>query len=556
MHLLAFFLPYIIHEGCRFVHPASGWISIFVFVDIFEYMNYNEIETQMGGLKMERIEDRLDFSRYDKLLDVKKLISRGLDAVVGELLYTREIYEKLHAIFEDSQDGFFITDGEGRILMVNKAYEEMSGIKSEEILGGHVRELEGKLISYSASLITIQSGKPMTIEQTFYRTGRKAYISSTPIFDDDGKIVMIVSNTRDFQMIEDLRRELTQKNEQVQEYEERIKAMAQQNINQSQLLVNDPRMYETIYKASKVADKDTTVLIQGETGTGKEMLANFIHQNSLRKDKILLCLNCGAISKDLIETELFGYVGGAFTGGLPKGKPGYFEIADGGTLFLDEIGELPFNVQMKLLRTLQEKEIIRVGAGKPKKVDVRVIAATNRDLMQMVERNEFRADLYYRLNVVNIEIPPLRERRQDIVPLANLFLKRFNDKFKTNKSLSAYSYKMLEDYDWPGNVRELKNTIEKMVILSDEDIISVADIKKEESRFAFERPEIGAVNLKEILEQIELQYIHEYYEEYKTLEKAADKLGVNVKTLSRRKRYLEQKYLLDEQEFNKEKSQI
>ena len=231
---------------------------------------------------MERIEDRLDFSRYDKLLDVKKLISRGLDAVVGELLYTREIYEKLHAIFEDSQDGFFITDGEGRILMVNKAYEEMSGIKSEEILGGHVRELEGKLISYSASLITIQSGKPMTIEQTFYRTGRKAYISSTPIFDDDGKIVMIVSNTRDFQMIEDLRRELTQKNEQVQEYEERIKAMAQQNINQSQLLVNDPRMYETIYKASKVADKDTTVLIQGETGTGKEMLANFIHQNSLR----------------------------------------------------------------------------------------------------------------------------------------------------------------------------------------------------------------------------------------------------------------------------------
>ena len=358
---------------------------------------------------MERIEDRLDFSRYDKLLDVKKLISRGFDAVVGELLYTREIYEKLHAIFEDSQDGFFITDGEGRILMVNKAYEEMSGIKSEEILGGNVRELEGKLISYSASLIAIQSGKPMTIEQTFYRTGRKAYISSTPIFDDDGNIVMIVSNTRDFQMIEDLRRELTQKNEQVQEYEERIKAMAQQNINQSQLLVNDPRMYETIYKASKVADKDTTVLIQGETGTGKEMLANFIHQNSLRKDKILLCLNCGAISKDLIETELFGYVGGAFTGGLPKGKPGYFEIADGGTLFLDEIGELPFNVQMKLLRTLQEKEIIRVGAGKPKKVDVRVIAATNRDLMQMVEGNEFRADLYYRLNVVNIEIPPLRE---------------------------------------------------------------------------------------------------------------------------------------------------
>lgn len=491
---------------------------------------------------MGKSDNQLDFSRYDKALDLNRLMRQGMEAVVGELVYTREIYEKLNAIFEDSQDGFFITDGEGRVLKVNKAYEEMSGIKGEEILGSNVKELEGKMISYSASLITIRSGKPMTIEQTFYRTGRKAYISSTPIFDDNGNIVMIVSNTRDFQMIEDLRRELSQKNEQVLEYEERMKTIAQQNVNQSQLLVNDPKMYDTIYKALKVSDKDTTVLIQGETGTGKEMLANFIHQNSLRKDKIMLCLNCGAISKDLIETELFGYVGGAFTGGLPKGKPGYFEIADGGTLFLDEIGELPFNVQMKLLRTLQEKEIIRVGAGKPKKVDVRVIAATNRDLMKMVEQNEFRADLYYRLNVVNIEIPPLRERKQDIIPLADLFLKRFNDKFKTNKSLSAYSYKMLEDYEWPGNVRELKNTIEKMVILSDEDIISAADIEKQESRFTVEHSEIETVNLKEILEQIELQYINDYYGAYKTLEKAAVKLGINVKTLSRRKRYLEQKY--------------
>lgn len=491
---------------------------------------------------MGKSDNQLDFSRYDKALDLNRLMRQGMEAVVGELVYTREIYEKLNAIFEDSQDGFFITDGEGRVLKVNKAYEEMSGIKGEEILGSNVKELEGKMISYSASLITIRSGKPMTIEQTFYRTGRKAYISSTPIFDDNGNIVMIVSNTRDFQMIEDLRRELSQKNEQVLEYEERMKTIAQQNVNQSQLLVNDPKMYDTIYKALKVSDKDTTVLIQGETGTGKEMLANFIHQNSLRKDKIMLCLNCGAISKDLIETELFGYVGGAFTGGLPKGKPGYFEIADGGTLFLDEIGELPFNVQMKLLRTLQEKEIIRVGAGKTKKVDVRVIAATNRDLMKMVEQNEFRADLYYRLNVVNIEIPPLRERKQDIIPLADLFLKRFNDKFKTNKSLSAYSYKMLEDYEWPGNVRELKNTIEKMVILSDEDIISAADIEKQESRFTVEHSEIETVNLKEILEQIELQYINDYYGAYKTLEKAAVKLGVNVKTLSRRKRYLEQKY--------------
>ena len=157
---------------------------------------------------MGKSDNQLDFSRYDKALDLNRLMRQGMEAVVGELVYTREIYEKLNAIFEDSQDGFFITDGEGRVLKVNKAYEEMSGIKGEEILGSNVKELEGKMISYSASLITIRSGKPMTIEQTFYRTGRKAYISSTPIFDDNGNIVMIVSNTRDFQMIEDLRREL------------------------------------------------------------------------------------------------------------------------------------------------------------------------------------------------------------------------------------------------------------------------------------------------------------------------------------------------------------
>ena len=251
--------------------------------------------------------------------------------------------------------------------------------------------------------------------------------------------------------------------------------------------------------------------------------------------------NCGAIAKDLIESELFGYEGGAFTGALAKGKRGYFEVADGGTLFLDEISEMPLDVQMRLLRVLQEKEVLRIGSSKPKKVDVRVIAATNRDLLQMVEANEFRRDLYYRLNVVRLDIPPLRERKKDIVPLANYYLKQFNDKFKTNKTLSAYSYKMLEEYRWPGNVRELKNMIEKMVILSDENTISMAQIWEHESKFIKDNASLEEIDLKDILEQMELQYIRDYYEAYGTLEKAAKKLHVNMKTLSRRKRYLEEK---------------
>ena len=256
----------------------------------------------------------------------------------------------------------------------------------------------------------------------------------------------------------------------------------------------------------------------------------------------MLSVNCGAIAKDLIESELFGYEGGAFTGALSKGRPGYFEVANGGTLFLDEIGEMPMNVQMKLLRALQENEIMRLGSSQPRKIDVRVITATNRDLKEMIDANEFRSDLYYRLNVVNLEIPPLRERKKDIIPLAQHFLNQFNTKFKTHKTLSPYSCKTLEEYNWPGNVRELKNTIEKMVILSDEDIISSAELWSSESSLIKDNVQLGNIQLKTILEQIELKYIREYCSLYGTLEKTAEKLDMNLKTLSRRKKHLEEKY--------------
>ena len=453
-----------------------------------------------------------DFSKYAKQLNIEQLKKQGTQALADELSYTRQLYESLDTIFQDSLDGFFITDGEGNVLKVNKSYEEMSGITSEEIIGQNMHDLESTLINYSASLIVMKTGKTATIEQSFLRTGRKAYITSTPVFSPEGKIIMVISNTRDFKMIEELR--------------------------QQQFLVNDPKMYEILYSATKVADKDTTVLIQGETGTGKELLAHFIHQNSSRRDNPMLSVNCGAIAKDLIESELFGYEGGAFTGALSKGRPGYFEVANGGTLFLDEIGEMPMNVQMKLLRALQENEIMRLGSSQPRKIDVRVIAATNRDLKEMIDANEFRSDLYYRLNVVNLEIPPLRERKKDIIPLAQHFLNQFNAKFKTHKTLSPYSCKTLEEYNWPGNVRELKNTIEKMVILSDEDIISSAELWSSESSLIKDNVQLGNIQLKTILEQIELKYIREYCSLYGTLEKTAEKLDMNLKTLSRRKKFL------------------
>ena len=483
-----------------------------------------------------------DFSKYTKQLNIEQLKKQGTQALADELSYTRQLYESLDTIFQDSLDGFFITDGEGNVLKVNKSYEEMSGITSEEIIGQNMHDLESTLINYSASLIVLKTRQTATIEQSFLRTGRKAYITSTPVFSPEGKIIMVISNTRDFKMIEELRQQLSEQMVQVSESKEKIRALTQQNIDRSQFLVNDPKMYEILYSATKVADKDTTVLIQGETGTGKELLAHFIHQNSSRRDNPMLSVNCGAIAKDLIESELFGYEGGAFTGALSKGRPGYFEVANGGTLFLDEIGEMPMNVQMKLLRALQENEIMRLGSSQPRKIDVRVIAATNRDLKEMIDANEFRSDLYYRLNVVNLEIPPLRERKKDIIPLAQHFLNQFNAKFKTHKTLSPYSCKTLEEYNWPGNVRELKNTIEKMVILSDEDIISSAELWSSESSLIKDNVQLGNIQLKTILEQIELKYIREYCSLYGTLEKTAEKLDMNLKTLSRRKKHLEEKY--------------
>ena len=483
-----------------------------------------------------------DFSKYTKQLNIEQLKKQGTQALADELSYTRQLYESLDTIFQDSLDGFFITDGEGNVLKVNKSYEEMSGITSEEIIGQNMHDLESTLINYSASLIVLKTRQTATIEQNFLRTGRRAYITSTLVFSPEGKIIMVISNTRDFKMIEELRQQLSEQMVQVSEYKEKIRALTQQNIDRSQFLVNDPKMYEILYSATKVADKDTTVLIQGETGTGKELLAHFIHQNSSRRYNPMLSVNCGAIAKDLIESELFGYEGGAFTGALSKGRPGYFEVANGGTLFLDEIGEMPMNVQMKLLRALQENEIMRLGSSQPRKIDVRVIAATNRDLKEMIDANQFRSDLYYRLNVVNLEIPPLRERKKDIIPLAQHFLNQFNAKFKTHKTLSPYSCKTLEEYNWPGNVRELKNTIEKMVILSDEDIISSAELWSSESSLIKDNVQLGNIQLKTILEQIELKYIREYCSLYGTLEKTAEKLDMNLKTLSRRKKHLEEKY--------------
>ncbi len=245
-------------------------------------------------------------------------------------------------------------------------------------------------------------------------------------------------------------------------------------------IIAESNVMKTILKnAEKIAPFDITVLITGESGTGKELLARYIHQKSNRRDKPFIAVNCGAIPHELLESELFGYTKGAFTG-AQQNKKGLIEEANNGTLFLDEVGELPLDLQVKLLRVLEEGEIRPLGSTKPKKINVRFIAATNRDLEKMVKEGKFREDLYYRLNVVRLHIPPLRERKEDIVPLATFFIKKFSVKYGIpEKKLSEKAIKKLFEYDWKGNVRELQNLIEKMVILNEGNIIDELNLSTE-----------------------------------------------------------------------------
>lgn len=286
--------------------------------------------------------------------------------------------------------------------------------------------------------------------------------------------------------------------------------------------------------ALKFAKVDAPLLITGESGVGKEVVADLIFKNSLRKDAPFLKINCGAIPETLLESELFGYEGGAFTGAKREGLPGLFEMANGGTVLLDEIGELSLTLQVKLLRFVQQQEFYRVGGKKIVQVDVRVIAATNRDLQEMVRQKQFRSDLFYRLNVLKITIPPLRDRVEDIIPLVNFFLDKFNKKYATAKRISGDLYRILESYAWVGNVRELENFVERLVVICEREEITAdylpEEMKKATAESAAERNS-EEKTYRQAKEEFEKEFFRRAIEKFKTSRRAAEKLGIDHSTI-------------------------
>ena len=375
----------------------------------------------------------------------------------------------LNEIIDNSYDGIYITDREGKTILVNKAYERISGISRAQLIGEKIQNLvSAGLISTSITKDVVSSKKTVTRTQT-NANDKNILITGAPIFDTLGNVRHVITNVRDITELISLSNKLQAEINRADMYQNQLlKESSDENI------VYGSREFENVLSISKKISKmDSTVLILGETGVGKEIIAQYIHKQSNRENKPYIKINCGAIPQNLLESELFGYVPGAFTGASAKGKPGLFELADTGTLFLDEIGELPINLQSALLRVLQDGEVTRVGGAKSKKVDVRIITATNRDLEEMIEEGTFRSDLYYRLNVVSVNIPPLRERKADIPFLAEKTIQDLNTKYKVEKALSPNFIQLLMRKDWPGNIRELKNFIEKQFVLSDENIIDI-----------------------------------------------------------------------------------
>ena len=372
-------------------------------------------------------------------------------------------------------DGVYISDREGCTLAVNDMYERLTGLKKTDLVGQHVDVLVRQGFDTVLNPQIVRTGKPATLVQTDGR-GNKRVLNGYPLLDANGRVELVVTFVRDVTLMAQLKDQIATQRRLIERYRTNVRYINEERGKKHPIISESRVMADLLARLQNVAASDATILLQGETGVGKDVFARRVHQESPRCEKLFFKVDCPTIPETLIESELFGYAPGAFSGANVKGKIGFFEMADHGTLFLDEIGELPLSMQSKLLRVLQDSEILRVGATKVRPVDVRIVAATNRNLEEDVRAGRFRSDLYYRLRVAVLTIPPLRERREDILPLARHFLERCNIRYKKDVQLSRVTEEVLNEYRWPGNVRELENLVQSLVISSETDLIEPCDL--------------------------------------------------------------------------------
>ncbi len=461
--------------------------------------------------------------------------------VIKELLLKQQLYS---SVIENSNDGILVIDHNGIIELVNEALVKLSGVPRKEYLGSNIEEIiaRGIFKKESVTLRALKEEKHISDFQQ-YQNNIDVLVKAIPMFDGNNQLIKVLANVHDITDLVKSKRQL----EKTQTISMRIqkklyKLMGESN--QAGTVIVSPQMKEIMNLTEQIAETNSTVFIRGESGTGKEVIANEIQQKSKRKNHSFIKVNCGAIPEELLESEFFGYESGAFTGAKKEGKPGLIELADKGTLFLDEIGELPLRLQVKLLRFFQEQVLTRIGGSKEIKVDVRIIVATNRNIEKMVSEGNFREDLYYRLNVVPIYLPPLRERKEEIIPLVIHFLNTFNQKHGKKKYTTTLAMDALQNYSWKGNIREIANLMERLVLTVKSDEIHLdnlpTEIMEENSKtknrqnntpLFIEKTSSSSENM---FEEMEKKLIWDYLKENGSIRKAAKALGVSHTTLMRK----------------------
>lgn len=446
-------------------------------------------------------------------------------------------YRELLQVLNCLKVGVYITDGNGDTLFLNDESCNTGGLTRGDVLGKNMKELEEMgYVENSVSPKVLKSGREEGIIQNL-GDGDKVFVTGVPLYHD-GDVDIVVCTERNITETLTLKELLREKDKESAKIKEEIEYLRTCNITMwGNMIAEDEHTKELAQKAARVAKLDTTVLLTGESGTGKEVFANFIYQNSSRVGKPFIKVNCAAIPENLMESEFFGYEKGAFTGADRKGKIGFFEMANHGTLFLDEIGEIPIHLQSKLLRAIQEREIMHVGGDRNIPIDIRLITATNRDLKAAVEKGTFRGDLYYRLNVMPIELAPLKGRKKDIKALASYFVQTFNKDYKLNKYISDEAMEVLQKFQWPGNIRELENILERIMISFDGEVITKAQVERVigvSSESDLDMEAIEGKSMTQLLEDYEKHILEEMLSKHKRASEVGRQLKMNKSTLSRR----------------------
>ena len=426
------------------------------------------------GIPLRLVGTHLDITRARKKDQALMQYKENLEKEVAK--QTRELKaanRQLETILNASSESIWVCDGRGKILAINQAAEKLLHIKGSEVIGQNIATLEKSgFIDRSASLEVLRTRKSVTIMQHIKSLRKQLMVTGTPVFNDSGDIDMVIINERDLTVLNKMRDELEQAQNTTSRYREELTNLNLKELKDQNIIAESKEMQQVITTVMKLARRRVTpILIMGESGTGKGLLAKYIHSQAFAPDKPFVQLNCAALPETLLEAELFGYDRGAFTGARDKGKIGLFEMAGGGTLFLDELGELSHAIQAKLLKCLEEKEIMRLGGLKPIKIDCNVIAATNVDLKRQVRQGKFRQDLFFRLNTFTVTLPPLRKRPEDILEMILFFLKKYNKTYGLNRKISARGLEQIQSYAFPGNVRELKNLLKKAVVMGENDVL-------------------------------------------------------------------------------------